>query len=79
MGLGRAPTPEQNCMTFLGEQYDLWNDAHGSPDEFFKLRLSLIELLFREAESILRGLSPKLPTWTASAPRLGPVWPKLAC
>lgn len=59
MGLGRAPTPEQNCMNFLAEQYDLWNDAHGSPDDFFKLRLSLIELLFREAESILRGLSPK--------------------
>lgn len=59
MGLGREQTPEQNCMTYLGEQYDLWNDAHGSPDNFFKLRLSLIELLFREAESIIRGLLPK--------------------
>ena len=55
----RTPTAEQNCMQFLGEQYGLWNDAHRTPDEFFKLRLSLIELLFREAESILRGLSPR--------------------
>jgi hypothetical protein len=59
MGLASGPTAEQNCMQFLGEQYGLWNDAHRSPDEFFKLRLSLIELLFREAESILRGLSPR--------------------
>lgn len=57
--LGRAPTPEQNCINLLGEQYDLWNNDHGAPDYFFKLRLSLIELLFREAEAILRGLSPK--------------------
>jgi len=59
MQLGRAPTPEENCMNLLGEQYDLWNDAHGTPDYFFKLRLSLIELLFREAEAILRGLALK--------------------
>ena len=56
--LGRAPTPEQNCMNFLGEHYELWNNAHGAPDYFFKLRLSLIELLFREAEAILREFSP---------------------
>jgi hypothetical protein len=57
--LGGTPTPEQNCINFLGERYDLWNDAHSNPDTFFKLRLSLIELLFREAESILRSVSPK--------------------
>lgn len=59
MALGRSSNPEQNCMEFLGQQYDLWNDAHGSPDYFVKLRLSLLELLFREAEEILRGLAPR--------------------
>lgn len=58
MALGRSPTSEQNCMDFLGQPYDLWNNAHGDPDNFAKLRLSLIELLFREAEAILRGLVP---------------------
>lgn len=67
ISLGRAPTPEQNCMAFLGEQYDLLNSAHGSPDHFFKLRLSLIELLFREAESIISGYAPNgdLKGWSS--------------
>lgn len=45
-------------MNFLGEQYDLWNDAHSDPDTFFKLRLSLLELLYREAEDILKDYAP---------------------
>lgn len=67
IALGRSPTSEQNCIEFLGRPYDLWNDAHGDPDTFVKLRLSLIELLFREAEAILRGLAPKqdVKTWWA--------------
>lgn len=59
LALGRSQTAEQNCIAFLGQPYDLWNDAHGDPDTFVKLRLSLIELLFREAEAILRSLAPK--------------------
>ncbi len=59
MALGRQPTPEQRVMEFLGESYDLWNDAHGDPDGFIKLRLSLLELLFREAEAMLREYAPK--------------------
>ncbi len=46
---------EERCVRFIGENYDLWNDAHGSPDLFFKIRLSLIELLYREAEEFLRN------------------------
>lgn len=54
-------------MNFLGQSYDLWNDGHGRPDDFVKLRLSLIELLFREAEAILRTLAPKqdVTSWWA--------------
>jgi len=59
MTLGRASSAEQNCMQFLGEPYDLSNDGHGGPDAFVKLRLSLIELLYREAESIFGELAPK--------------------
>lgn len=67
MALGRRPTPEQRAMDFLGEQYDLWNDAHGDADTFIKLRLSLLELLFREAEAMLREYAPKqdIASWWA--------------
>jgi hypothetical protein len=65
VALGRAATPEQRAMTYFGEQYDLWNDAHGDPDTFFKLRLSFLELLFREAEAILAEYAPMkdVATW----------------
>ncbi|GAB3261414.1 AbiJ-NTD4 domain-containing protein [Chitinimonas naiadis] len=75
MALGRAPTAEQNCIAFLGQPYDLWNDAHGDSDSFVKLRLSLIELLFREAEAILRSLSPKQDVanwWSLVRARVSP-------
>jgi hypothetical protein len=67
MALGRLPTPEQRAMEFLGEPYDLWNNAHGDPDSFIKLRLSLLELLFREAEVMLREYAPKkdVASWWA--------------
>jgi hypothetical protein len=67
MALGRQLTPEQRAMDFLGEPYDLWNDAHGDPDTFIKLRLSLLELLFREAEVMLREYAPKhdVASWWA--------------
>jgi AbiJ N-terminal domain 4 len=59
MSLGESSSAERNCMMFLGEQYDLWKNSHGDPSSFVKLRLSLIELLFREAETILRENAPK--------------------
>lgn len=67
MELGRAGTPAQRIMSFLGEPYDLWNDAHGDPDTFFKLRLSLLELLFREAEAMLATYAPRadVASWWA--------------
>lgn len=67
MALGRLHTPEQRAMAFLGEPYDLWNDSHGDPDSFIKLRLSLLELLFREAETMLREYAPKndVASWWA--------------
>ena len=67
MALGRRPTPEQRAMDFLGEPYDLWNNSHGDPDSFIKLRLSLLELLFREAETMLREYAPKndVASWWA--------------
>jgi hypothetical protein len=40
----------EECASFLVAQYDLWNDAHGIPDVFIKLRLSFLELVFRYAE-----------------------------
>jgi hypothetical protein len=46
--IGRGTAPE--CAAFLTAQYDLWNNAHGSPDTFVKIRLSFLELVFRHAE-----------------------------
>ena len=54
-------------MDFLGEPFDPWNDAHGDPDSFIKLRLSLLEPLFREAEAILSEHAPRndVASWWA--------------
>jgi hypothetical protein len=46
----RARNLTEACGTFLMEAYQLWDNRHGSADIFVKLRLSLIELLFRLAE-----------------------------
>jgi hypothetical protein len=40
----------ENCARFLCETFELWNDANVTLDAFFKIRLSFIELVFREAE-----------------------------
>lgn len=58
MELYPGNTAEERCMRFLGEVHDLWNNAHGDADRFFKRQLSLIELLFREAEERLRSEAP---------------------
>ncbi len=49
--LAQGRSYEECSIRFISEQYDLWNDAHQPADFFFKIRLSLVELLFREAES----------------------------
>jgi hypothetical protein len=48
--LAQGNTYDEMCGRFLVEPYDLWNDAHGTSDEFLKSRLSLVELLFRAME-----------------------------
>jgi hypothetical protein len=48
-----ASTYDAVCSEFLTERYDLWNDRHGTADQFLKARLSLVELIFRAAEEIL--------------------------
>jgi hypothetical protein len=67
VALGRQLSSERRTMDYLGEQYDLWNDSHENPDTFFKLRLSLLELLFREAEATLQDYAPKkdVASWWA--------------
>ncbi|WPP02695.1 hypothetical protein [Methylocella tundrae] len=64
MGRGRlydAPSWDAVCGEFLTEAYDLWKDRHGTADIFLKMRLSLVELLFRSAEERARELSPTEP------------------
>lgn len=63
-GLGRlheAPSWDAVCGEFLTEAYDLWKDRHGTADTFLKLRLSLVELLFRSAEERARELAATAP------------------
>jgi AbiJ N-terminal domain 4 len=67
--LGMGPYHEV-CFRFLTERYDLWNDAHGTPDIFLKLRLSLTELLFRQAEGIVLASSNVVPRGVTLASRL---------
>ena len=53
--LYQAESYEESCSKFLAEPFDLWNNRHGTADYFFKSRLSLIELLFRELELEFTG------------------------
>lgn len=52
--LGEGNTYEEICLRLLFTNYDLWNNAHGNQDYFLKMRIGLIELLFRGAEEYLR-------------------------
>lgn len=52
------------CREFLTETYDLWKDRDGTADTFLKMRLSLIELLFRSAEERAREISASAPEAT---------------
>lgn len=49
--LAQANNDLEVCTLLLLEQYDLWKNRHGDGDYFIKIRLSLIELLFREIEA----------------------------
>lgn len=63
-GRGRlydAPSWDAVCGEFLTEVYDLWKDRHGTADTFIKMRLSLVELLFRLAEERARDLAATVP------------------
>jgi hypothetical protein len=42
----------RECAIFLCETYDLFNTTHGTADVFVKLRMSFIELVFREGERL---------------------------
>jgi hypothetical protein len=72
LGAGRLDMGpyDEVCGRFLVERYDLWNDAHGTPDTFLKLRLSLIELLFRQAEGIVLASSGVVPRGVTLLPCL---------
>jgi len=52
--LGEGKTYEEICLRLIFEAYDLWNNRHGDHDYFCKMRIGLIELLFRGAEEYLR-------------------------
>lgn len=49
--LARGRNATEMCVRFLGDPYDLWNDAHGSADTYLKSRLSMVELLLRSIEA----------------------------
>jgi hypothetical protein len=50
-GIYSGTNPEEICVGALSEIYDIWNDIHGSPEEFVNVRFSLLELLFSESEA----------------------------
>jgi hypothetical protein len=50
-GIYSGTNSEEICVGALSEIYDIWNDTHGSPEEFVNVRFSLLELLFSEAEA----------------------------
>lgn len=52
--LGEGKTYEEVCLRLIFENYDLWNNRHGDQNYFFKMRIGLIELLFRNAEEYLK-------------------------
>lgn len=45
-----GPSAEARCARYLGVPYKMYYEGHGTPDEYFKSRVSLVELMFRSAE-----------------------------
>jgi hypothetical protein len=77
LGHGLTPVPGRDivdtCINSICEQYNLWNTAHGSSEDFVAHRFSLVELLFatieRElttTESKSKGLVEKVSEPTTS-------------
>jgi hypothetical protein len=52
-GIFNAQSAEEICAGALSEVYDIWNNSHGSPEEFVQVRFSLLELLLSEAEKAI--------------------------
>jgi hypothetical protein len=54
LGHGLTPGPGRDivdtCVDSICEQYNLWNTAHGSAEDFVAHRISLVELLFATIE-----------------------------
>lgn len=52
--LGPGNSDDEVCGRLLFERYDLRNNRHGGTDYFIKVRISLIELIFREIEEFAK-------------------------
>ena len=50
-GIYNGKQAEEICIGALCELHNLWNNAHGTPEEFVRHRLSLLELLLAEVET----------------------------
>jgi len=50
-GIYNGRNAEEICSGALFESYDLWNNAHGSSEQFTQYRFSLLELLMAEVEA----------------------------
>jgi len=61
-GIYIGANAEEICVGALSEVYDIWNNAHGNPEEFVHVRFSLLELLFSEAESEIVEASASEPS-----------------
>jgi hypothetical protein len=51
---GVDDTEMRTCYLFLSQPFQPFNTWHKEPDYFCKTRLSILELLFREAEALVR-------------------------
>jgi hypothetical protein len=49
-----GPTERQTCYLFLSQPFRPFGTWHREPDYFCKTRLSMLEILFREAEALVR-------------------------
>jgi hypothetical protein len=53
-GLGVDHTEMRTCCLFLSQPFNPFASWHREPDYFCKTRLSMLEILFREAEALVR-------------------------
>jgi len=57
-GLCDGNSAEEVCVKALCEPYDLWDNTHGSAEQFVEYRFSLLELLMAEGEEAIAAKSP---------------------